>query len=262
MIGTALLLLLAGVLAAAAGWVAARQPAVDAGAVPALDGLAAVLLVAAVWAPAYDVVEPGWIGVASAGLAAVVLLAGRWLPADRRTAPAVVVLLAGLLPALAALEPVGRALDGMLQPLEQPWSSAPGSVPRSATRPVESRPAALTRMSMRFSVAANSPKTRVTSAGSPTSATADRAGLPRVAIAEAAWRPASAFLSTMHIVQPSAESALAIASPIPAAPPVTTATRPFRLRSIMIAPQLSFVTYCRQPCLAYALRSSQKLTAR
>jgi hypothetical protein len=127
-IGTALLVLLAGVLAAAAGWVAARQP-VDAGAVPALDGLAAVLVVAAVWAPAYDVVEPGWIGVASAGLAALLLLTGRWLPADRRTAPAVVVLLAGLLPALAALEPVGRAVDAMLRPLEQPWSWAPGSVP-------------------------------------------------------------------------------------------------------------------------------------
>ncbi len=133
-IGTALLLLLAAVLAAAAGWVAARQP-VDAGAVPALDGLAAVLLVAAVWAPAYDVVEPGWIGVASAGLAAVLLLAGRWVPADRRTAPAVVVLLAGLLPALAALEPVGRALDAMLRPLEQPWSWTPGSVPVVVDRP-------------------------------------------------------------------------------------------------------------------------------
>ena len=133
-IGTALLLLLAGVLAAAAGWVAARYPAA-AGAVPALDGLAAVLLIAAVWAPAYDVVEPGWIGVASAGLAAMLLLAGRWLPADRRTAPAVVVLLAGLLPALAALEPVGRALDAMLQPLEEPWSSTPGSVPVVVDRP-------------------------------------------------------------------------------------------------------------------------------
>ena len=133
-IGTALLLLLAGVLAAAAGWVAARQP-VDAGAVPALDGVAAVLLVAAVWAPAYDVVEPGWIGVASAGVAALLLLGGRWLPADRRTAPAGVVLLAGLLPALAALEPVGRALEGMLRPLEQPWSWTPASVPLVVDRP-------------------------------------------------------------------------------------------------------------------------------
>lgn len=133
-IGTALLLLLAGVLAAAAGWVAARQP-VDAGAVPALDGLAAVLVVAAVWAPAYDVVEPGWIGVATAGLAALLLLAGRWVPADRRTAPAVVVLLAGLLPTLAALEPAGQALRGMLRPLEQPWSWAPASVPLVVDRP-------------------------------------------------------------------------------------------------------------------------------
>ena len=96
-----------------------------AGAVPALDGLAAVLLVAAVWAPAYDVVEPGWIGVASAGLAALLLLAAGGCPRDRRTAPAVVVLLAGLLPALAALEPLGQALEGMLRPLEQPWSWTP-----------------------------------------------------------------------------------------------------------------------------------------
>jgi hypothetical protein len=80
-------------------------------------------------------VEPGWIGVASTGLAALLLLAGRWLPADRRTAPAVVVLLAGLLPALAALEPVGRAVDAMLRPLEQPWSWAPGSVPLVVDRP-------------------------------------------------------------------------------------------------------------------------------
>jgi hypothetical protein len=133
-IGTALLLLLAGVLAAAAGWVAARHP-VDPGAVPALDGLAAVLLVAAVWAPAYDVVEPGWTGVAFAGLAAGLLLGGRWLPADRRTAPAVVVLLGGLLPALAAVEPVGRALDAMLRPLGEPWSWTPGSVPVVVDRP-------------------------------------------------------------------------------------------------------------------------------
>jgi hypothetical protein len=108
---------------------------VDAGAVPALDGLAAVLLVAAVWAPAYDVVEPGWIGVASAGLAAVLLLGARWLPADRRTAPAVIVLLAGLLPTLAALEPLGRALQGLLRPLEQPWSWTPASVPLVVDRP-------------------------------------------------------------------------------------------------------------------------------
>jgi hypothetical protein len=47
----------------------------------------------------------------------------------------VVVLLAGLLPALAAVEPVGRALDGMLQPLEQPWSWTPGSVPVVVDRP-------------------------------------------------------------------------------------------------------------------------------
>jgi hypothetical protein len=133
-IGTALLLLLAGVLAAGAGWVAARHPA-DTGAVPALDGLAAVLLVAAVWAPAYDVVEPGWIGVAIAGLAAGLLLGGRWLPADRRTAPAVVVLLAGLLPALAAVEPVSRALDAMLRPLAEPWGWTPGSVHLVVDRP-------------------------------------------------------------------------------------------------------------------------------
>jgi hypothetical protein len=81
------------------------------------------------------VVEPGWIGVASAGLAGVLLLGARWLPAARRTAPAVIVLLAGLLPTLAALEPLGRALQGLLRPLEQPWSWTPASVPLVVDRP-------------------------------------------------------------------------------------------------------------------------------
>src|SRR5690348_2537059 len=49
----------------------------------------------------------------------------------------------------------------------------------------------------------------------------------------ATFSAASPSLSRIHIVHPSSASARAIASPIPAAPPVTAAMRPLRLSSMM-----------------------------
>ena len=109
-VGTALLLVLAAVLAVA-GTVLADRPAY-AVAVPVLDGGAAVLLVAAAWAPAYDVVPDRWLPAVLAATGAALLAATLLVPAARRSVPAVVALGAALLPALAAVEPVARTPRG------------------------------------------------------------------------------------------------------------------------------------------------------
>ncbi len=108
-VGTALLLVLAAILAVAGTVLAGR--AAYAVAVPVLDGGAAVLLVAAAWAPAYDVVPDRWLPAVLAATGAALLAATLLVPAARRIVPAVVALGAALLPALAAAEPAARTLD-------------------------------------------------------------------------------------------------------------------------------------------------------
>ncbi len=96
-VGTALLLVLAAVLAVAGGVLADRR-ADHAQAVPVLDGAAAVLLVAALWAPAFDLAPDRWQPGVFAALGAALLAAARLVPAARRTAVATVALAAALVP--------------------------------------------------------------------------------------------------------------------------------------------------------------------
>ncbi len=135
-LGTALLLLLAAVLAAAGTVVADRPVAAVPGAL--LDGCAAVLVVAAVWAPAYDRVPDAWLPVVLAALGTGLLAATLLVPIDRRVPPAVVALAAGVLPAAAALEPLGRTIEAALRTWDRPWS-----VPASEVAVVTDRPAAV-----------------------------------------------------------------------------------------------------------------------
>ena len=132
-VGTALLLVLAAILAVA-GTVLADRPAY-AVVVPVLDGGAAVLLVTAAWAPAYDVVPDRWLPAVLAATGAALLAATLLVPAARRKVPAVVALGAALLPALAAAEPVARTLDHMLGALHRPWQLAAADVAVVSDRP-------------------------------------------------------------------------------------------------------------------------------
>jgi hypothetical protein len=133
-VGTALLLVLAAVVAVAASVLADRRSDY-ASAVPVLDGAAVVILVAAVWAPAFDLVPDRWQPGVFAALAAALLAATRLVPVARRTAVAMVALAAALLPALAAAEPVSRAVEAMLQPLHTPWAHSVSEVAVVADRP-------------------------------------------------------------------------------------------------------------------------------
>ena len=132
-VGTALLLVLAAILAVAGTVLAGRVA--YAVAVPVLDGGAAVLLVAAAWAPAYDVVPDRWLPAVLAATGAVLLAATLLVPAARRIVPAVVALGAALLPALAAAEPAARTLDHMLGALHRPWQFAAADVAVVGDRP-------------------------------------------------------------------------------------------------------------------------------
>ena len=108
-------------------------------AVPVLDGGAAVLLVAAAWAPAYDVVPDRWLPAVLAAIGPRCSPRPCSCRAARRTVPAVVALGAALLPALAAVEPVARALEDMLGGA----ASGRGQVAAADVAVVADRPAVL-----------------------------------------------------------------------------------------------------------------------
>ncbi len=103
--------------------------------VPVLDGAAAVLLVAALWAPAFVEVPDRWQPGVFAALGAALLAAARLVPSARRTAVAAVALAAALIPALAAAEPVSRAVEDMLRPLHIPWAHRVADVAVVTDRP-------------------------------------------------------------------------------------------------------------------------------
>jgi hypothetical protein len=132
-VGTALLLVLAVVVAVASTVLADR--ARYSRAVPVLDGAAVVLLVAALWAPVFVQVPDRWQPAVFAALGAALLAATLLVPAARRTAPAVVALAAALLPALAAAEPVYRAVQATLRPLHTPWAYSAADVAVVTDRP-------------------------------------------------------------------------------------------------------------------------------
>ncbi len=119
-VGTGLLLVLAGVLAVA-GTLLAGRPRV-APALPWVDGLAATLVVAGLWAPVVDRTPDRWLGPALGAAALAVLAATLALPAARRRPAAVVLLVAGLAPMLAATETVADAAERALAPIERPWA--------------------------------------------------------------------------------------------------------------------------------------------
>ncbi len=120
--GTVLLLVLAGCAAAAGTVLAARKVA------PALVGLGDVaavgLLVLAVWAPVDDRSSGPWSPVAFAGSALVLLAAALLVPSRRRPAPAVVALVAVLLPCLGAVDSLTAVLRDAVRASVEPWSTA------------------------------------------------------------------------------------------------------------------------------------------
>ena len=119
-VGTGLLLALAGVLAVAATLAGGRPRARPA--VPSLDGLTAALVVAGVWAPVVDRTPDRWLGPALGAAALALLAATLALPTTRRRAPAGVLLAAGLVPLLAAADTAADAAEQALTPIERPWA--------------------------------------------------------------------------------------------------------------------------------------------
>ena len=136
-VGTALLVGLAAVPALAGTLLARGRPDGDER-VAGCDATAAVLLVAAAWAPLVDRVDDAWTGP-SLSVPVLLLLAALLLaPRARRVAPAGVLLLAGLVPLLTALEGLGAAVDRMLVALRVPdeaWSIPAREAAASAVWP-------------------------------------------------------------------------------------------------------------------------------
>ena len=88
----------------------------------ALQAGAAAVLVAAAWAPVVDVVPDGWTAVWLSVAAAVLLGALLLVPSDRRSAPAVVLLVASVVPAVDALRALLPAVGGRLQWPDEAWT--------------------------------------------------------------------------------------------------------------------------------------------
>lgn len=122
-VGTALLLVVAGAVATAA------ETAHRRGIGRAEGGfwLAPALVVAAVWAPVVDAATERWTPTLLATVALGLLGATLLVPADRRRGPAAVTMVAAWSPALAAVPDVTFAVTGRLQWLDRAWTAQPGS---------------------------------------------------------------------------------------------------------------------------------------
>jgi len=123
-VGTALLLVLAGLAGVAARQRPERSVAADG---PA--AVAAALAVAAGWAPLVDAVPGRWTAVALAGSAAALLATAVLVPAARRLAPGGVVLAAAVLPVVGALPDLGDGITERLENVHLPWSTASTTPP-------------------------------------------------------------------------------------------------------------------------------------
>jgi hypothetical protein len=116
--GAVLLVLLAGV-AATALLVGDWLPVLATAGVTA----SAALVVAAAWSVPADQVDAAWLPLVLSALAVALLVAVVAVPRAHRTAPAVVALLAAILPGLAAAAPAGAVVMGQLGWLDRPWAA-------------------------------------------------------------------------------------------------------------------------------------------